>query len=473
MKTIKNIGLLVTIVLVFFSCDNRLDVLPEDNVDSNRVFLSFETINGAVIGLYSINQSGDLNGNPQLIGDFMADDVNFVGSFPSLQQIDQFETLASNATIDDFWFDAFQLIGAANSLIVNVPKVDAADIDGLTEEDQSIFVAEAKFMRALTNFQLVNLFAQPYQVSNGSNLGIPLVTTPFENKGITDFQLERSTVNQVHTSIETDLLEAINVLPETNGVRASAQSARALLARLYLYRDNWSEAATLANEVINGGAELATDYNFYDTVTESTELIFIAVNTSSDGAQDPNTGVANEVYVTYYNSAPGGRGDAPFSQDLIDAFAVEDGDKRFNDLSVAATDAGGSETFFTTKYPDIVNDASNGMILRATEMFLIRAEANLKNGSNIGDTPLNDINVLRSRAGLADLGTVDLDVILVERRKELCFEGHRRMDLLRNNRNLRPDGAAESAPGANKVIFPIVDDEINNNPNITQNPGNF
>ena len=113
------------------------------------------------------------------------------------------------------------------------------------------------------------------------------------------------------------------------------------------------------------------------------------------------------------------------------------------------------------------------MILRITEMYLIRAEANLQAGTSVGDTPLNDINMLRSRAGLADLGSVDLDAILNERRKELCFEGHRRMDLLRNNRNLRPGGGPESAPGANKVIFPIVEDEFTNNPNITQNPGNF
>ena len=113
------------------------------------------------------------------------------------------------------------------------------------------------------------------------------------------------------------------------------------------------------------------------------------------------------------------------------------------------------------------------MVLRITEMYLIRAEANFQDGTSVGDSPLNDINLLRTRAGLADLGTVGLDAILLERRKELCFEGHRRMDLLRNNRNLRPDGGAVSAPGANKVIFPIVDNEITNNPNITQNPGNF
>lgn len=471
MKAFKILTLLIGIYITT-SCENQLDVVPEDNVASNTVFSSLATINGSMVGVYSLNQSGDLNGNPQLMGDFMADDVNFVGSFPSLQEIDQFQTLATNTSIDNIWFDGYQLIGAANNIIVNLPAVNPDDIVGLTEEVKEQLVAEAKFLRGLTYFTLVNLFAQPYQESSGSNLGVPIVSTPFEGGDISEFQNTRATVNEVHDFIEQDLLDAIAILPSTNGVRATSGAAAALLARLYLYREQWSEAANLANDVISSGVyALATDYDFYDDNPESSENIFVSVNTPSDGPQE-TTG-SDEVYVTFYNPAPGGRGDAPFSQDLLDAFAQEAGDRRFDELSQAATDAGGNDTFFTTKYPDIVNVASDGMILRITEMYLIRAEANFRESTSIGNSPLNDINLLRNRAGLPDLLTIGLDEILNERRKELCFEGHRRMDLLRNGRNLRPGGGPESAPGANKVIFPIVDDEINNNPNITQNPGNF
>ncbi|WP_343485452.1 RagB/SusD family nutrient uptake outer membrane protein [Allomuricauda sp. d1] len=473
MKTIKAITLMIGLIL-FFSCEDQLEVVPEDNVASNTVFGSFATINGAVVGIYSKNQSGDLNGNPQLISDFMADNVNFVGSFPSLQDIDQFETLATNATIDNIWLDAYELIGAANNIIVNLPDVSTVDVTGLTEADKTRFVGEAKFLRALTHFRLVNLFAQPFQVAGGSNLGVPIVEMPFEGGDISEFQQERATVNDVHAFIEQDLLDAVAALPEENGVRADADAARALLARLYLYREQWTEAADFANQVISGGNHtLATDFDFYDDNPTSSEHIFVVINTPVDGPQDESVPGSDEVYVNFYNPAPGGRGDAPFSQDLIDAFAAEPGDRRFDELSQAANDAGGNSTFFTTKYPDIVNNASDGMELRIAEMYLIRAEANFRNGSSVGDVPLNDINTIRNRAGLPNLGSVDLDAIAVERRKELCFEGHRRMDLLRNNLNLRPGGGSESAPGANKVIFPIVDDEIANNPNITQNPGNF
>ncbi|MBT8183523.1 MAG: RagB/SusD family nutrient uptake outer membrane protein [Eudoraea sp.] len=469
MKTYKIIAALVGLVLVF-SCENQLEVVPEDSVASNTVFNSFATINGAVVGVYSKNQSGDLNGMAQLTSDFMADDVNFVGSFPSLQEIDQFQTLATNTSIDNIWLDGYELIGAANNVIVNLPEV--TDVTGLDEATKSQFVAEAKFLRALTYFQLVNLFAQPYQFAQGSNLGVPLVLQPFEGGDISEFQLERSTVNEVHAQIEQDLLDAAAILPSSNGTRATSGAARALMARLFLYREQWGQAAAMADQVITSGDfALAADYDFYDDNPGSSENIFVVVNTPTDGPQE-NAG-SDEVYVNFYNAAPGGRGDAPFSQSLLDAFAAEPGDRRFDELSVAAFDAGGNDTFFTTKYPDIVNNASDGMVLRITEMYLIRAEANVRAGSTVGDTPLNDINLLRSRAGLANLGAVDLDAVMLERRKELCFEGHRRMDLFRIGQNLRPAGGPESAPGADKVIFPIVEDETTNNPNITQNPGNF
>ena len=473
MKTIKVLAFIIGLSLAF-SCEDQLNVVPEDNVASNTVFGSFATINGAVVGIYSKNQSGDLNGMPQLISEFMSDNVNFVGSFPALQDIDQFETLATNGSIDNIWIDAYELIGAANNIIVNLPDVSTEDVTGLTEADKTRFVGEAKFLRALTYFRLVNHFAQPFQFNGGSNLGVPIVEIPFEGGDIAEFQLERSTVNQVHSFIEQDLLDAIAALPADNGQRAESGAARALLARLYLYREQWTEAADFANQVIASGEySLAGDYDFYDDNPGSSEHIFVVINTPTDGPQDESVPGSDEVYVNFFNPAPGGRGDAPFSQDLIDAFAAEPGDRRFDELSQAALDAQMNDTFFTTKYPDVVNNASDGMELRITEMYLIRAEANFRNGSSVGDTPLNDINMLRSRAGLSGLGAVDLDAISLERRKELCFEGHRRMDLLRNNLNLRPGGGPESAPGANKVIFPIVDDETTNNPNITQNPGNF
>ena len=275
MRKIKIITILVGLIMTF-SCENQLNVVPEDNVATSTVFGSFATINGTVVGIYSKNQSGDLNGMPQLTTDFMSDDVQFVGSFPSLQEIDQFETLATNASIDNIWLDAYELIGAANNVIVNLPDVSPDDVTGLTEANKTQFIAEAKFLRALTNFQLVNIFAQPFQFSGGSNLGIPIVIQPFEGGEISEFQTERSTVNEVHAAIQQDLLDAAAALPEDNALRAGAGAARALLARLHLYRGEWAQAANFANQVISSGQyALATDYDFYDDNPGSSEISFL------------------------------------------------------------------------------------------------------------------------------------------------------------------------------------------------------
>ena len=455
---------LAVLMISTVSCEDKLELGPEDGLTQDVVLSNAALAEGVLIGAYSRMRDDDaFNGTPQLTEEWMSDNVNFLGSFPTFQAIRDYLTLADNTSISRYWRDHFRPIASANFLINKLPITEISD---LTEPERARLIAESKFVRALSNFNLVNLFAQPFQVSGGTNLGTPLVTEFFEGD-ITPFQLERSTVNQVHASIEQDLLAAIpDLLDVTSRGRASKGAARALLARLYLYRDQFAQAADFANQVIqDSNFTLAPDYTFYDQ-DDNAEHIFQIINNSVDG--QGGTG-----YSGLANAAPVGRGDAPFSQNLLDAFAAEAGDLRFT-LKTEGTDAIGGISTFTTKFPEGVNNSDNGPVLRVTEMYTIRAEANLRAGTSVGDTPLNDINALRVRAGLANLTAVDLDIILNEKRKELCFEGQRRMDLLRNGLDLRRIGqpnTAESAFGANKTILPIPTTETDLNPNISQNPG--
>ncbi len=468
MKIVKNF-IFTTLVLLLFttsSCVERLDIAPEDSLTGDVVLTNAGIAEGVLIGAYSRMRDDDaFNGTLQLTQEWMCDNVNFVGSFPTFQEIRDYTTLADNGSISAFWRDHFRPIASANFLINRLPTAEVPD---LSDEDRARIIAEAKFIRAITNFDLVNVWAQPFQISNGTNPGIPLVTEFFDGD-ISPFQLPRSTVNEVHAFIEKDLLEAIPDLPEvTSRGRASKGAARALLARLYLYREQFNEAADFANQVIQSSQySLASDYTFYNQ-NDSPEHIFQIINDAVDGQ------TSGQGWSGLTNPAPAGRGDAPFSQNLLDAFAEEPGDKRFTTLNIVGTDALGGTSTFSTKFPDGTNNSDNGPILRVTEMYTIRAEANLRAGTNVGDTPLNDINTLRARAGLPALATIDLGIILNEKRKELCFEGQRRMDLLRNGMSLRRPGMpneTESAVGANKTILPIPTSELDLNPNINQNPG--
>ncbi len=445
-----------------FSCAEKLELDPEDQLTQDVAFSNETLALGVLSGAYSAAQQDDvLNGTPQLMGDWQSDNVDFVGSFPTFNEIKLYTTLADNASINSVWDDSYETIGSANLVIKNVPLVDD---DNFTTDERANAVAQAKFLRALVYFNISNWWAQPVQVSGGSNPAVPLVLEPFE--GTVEYP-DRATLNEVQASIEQDLLDAVPDLDDSDRTVATKGAAQALLARLYLYQEKWQEAANMADAVIQNAAyQLAPDYTFYDT--ESTEFIFTLINNADDG-QDSGQGFSGLT-----NPTPEGRGDAPFSDDLLAAFNAEAGDLRFTNLTQTGTDALGAIRTFTTKFDDGITNADNAPVIRITEMYLTRAEANFRNGSSLGDTPLNDINLLRTRAGLADLIAVSLDDILNERRKELCFEGHRRMDLLRNGLNLRRPGMAneaDSAPGSNKVIFPVPVNELDLNPNLTQNPG--
>ncbi|MEL6304740.1 MAG: RagB/SusD family nutrient uptake outer membrane protein [Bacteroidota bacterium] len=455
-------AILSLLVLAMSSCENRLELLPEDDIAEEIVFSSEVTALGAVVGIYNRSQQDDvLNGTLQFMTEWQSDNVAFEGTFSTFEQVSVYATLATNTSIFGIWDDNYETIGAANLVIDNVPLV--ADED-FTDAERTQAIAEARFMRALVYFNISTVFGQPLQVAQGrSNLSVPLVTT-----SETGIELPRATLGEVLDFVEAELLAVIPLLADGTRIKANPGAARALLARLYLYQERWDEAASMANMVISDPFyTLASDYTFYDS-PDNAEHVFTLVNNEVDG-QDTNQGFSN-----ISNPVPEGRGDVPFTQDLLDAYAEEAGDLRFLELNQEGPGAISPNAVFTNKFPDGVNLTDDAPVMRITEMFLTRAEANLRAGTSVGDTPVNDINKLRSRAGLSDLGAVDLDIILNERRKELAFEGQRRMDLLRNGLNLRRPGQpqeAASAPGQNLTIFPIPQQVRDLSPFVEQNPG--
>jgi len=241
-----------------------------------------------------------------------------------------------------------------------------------------------------------------------------------------------------------------------------------------LYRGEWDAAANMANLVITSPVYvLAANYNFYDGNTA--EDVFSIQMSATDNSRTGSGG-----WASYHRpAAVNGRGDAPFTADLVNAFLSEPGDKRLEKSDIGKA-ADGLDKRFTLKFPDAANNADNAPIIRITEIYLNRAEA-LAEKDGINQTSIDLMNALRTRAGLPvwDLGTFAnkqafIDAILNERRKELCFEGHRRMDLLRKGKSLRTGALASvSEPGDDKIILPIPQREVDINPTLKsqQNPG--
>ena len=161
MKTYKYLFILIT-ALAFTSCEDELNVLPEDDQSTEQVFSSEAGAQGALVGVYSFAQQDDvLNGTSTLATEWQADNVDFVGSFPTFNDIRTYETQADNTSIFAIYDDNYEVIGAANNVIAFVPTIED---ENFTEEERAQVIAEAKFMRALVYFKLVNLFGQPLQV---------------------------------------------------------------------------------------------------------------------------------------------------------------------------------------------------------------------------------------------------------------------------------------------------------------------
>ncbi|WP_103070671.1 RagB/SusD family nutrient uptake outer membrane protein [Aquimarina sediminis] len=474
LKTYK-ILLLIGVLSFVYSCDDELEISPEDSLTEDVVFSSEFAIRGALTGLYGQAREVDaLNGNRYALSGIQSDELTFVGSFTSLADLFEYATQATNTITQEPWDEGYEIINNANFIITKVPDVDIIDF---TEEEKALVIAEAKFMRAMMYFEMARVYAQPFQFDNGNNLCVPISKEPFDGGASpTDFDLPRDNLSAVHAFIIQDLEDAIAGLPvSTDNTRASKSTAQALLARLRLYREEWSEAATLANEVINSGSyEFASDYSFYKTLSD--ESVFVLANTATDGTFG-GSGLHN-----FGNPSPAGRGDLFYSEFLVNALEsgvlapgnTEGKDLRLVQAAIPGNDTNGVEEIFQNKISATGNDPLP--IIRITEMYFIRAEANLRGGLSVGDTPVNDINLIRGRAGLADLVTVTLDDILNERLKEFASEGHRRMDLLRNRLPLRQAGNPQftlAGFGADKTIYPIPANQINSNPALQgqQNPG--
>jgi hypothetical protein len=105
-------------------------------------------------------------------------------------------------------------------------------------------------------------------------------------------------------------------------------------------------------------------------------------------------------------------------------------------------------------------------VIRLAEMYLTRAEANFRQGTTVGATPLADVNLIRKRAGLADLTSVTLDAILRERASELAFEGNNLFEAQRLKINL-----GTLAWNSQTLTMPIPQREMDVNKNLVQNPG--
>lgn len=449
-------------------CKDPLEIRPQQGIDAATALNTPEKVGGAVVGMYAKLDDPRLYGTdlilvPELIG---SDDyIRWDGTFSNYRQI-AIRTLNSlNSNAAGIWQRAYEGINQANLVISALPVVTSADLKNQYE-------GEARFIRGDLYFELARLYGRQYRTGgNNTQLAVPITLTASTTIDQATAKLSRSTVEQVYTQAIADLTAALAKLPESNGTRATKYSAEALLARVYLQQGNYTAARAAADDVINkSGKSLAGSVAAIFANRNGSETLFELQQNDQN-----NAGAANDGLATYFASDGGvGRGDVR----ILPTFSTqyESNDARGTDsLAASATrkliylgDGARPGRLRSIKYRTY---GQNIPIIRLAEMYLIRAEADVR--ANNAASALDDVNLIRTRSGATVLTSVTLADVLHERQLELAFEGFHIYDLKRTNADIVPASGTTPAVNANDplLILPIPQHDINLNDQLTQNPG--
>ncbi|WP_117885146.1 RagB/SusD family nutrient uptake outer membrane protein [Aureibaculum luteum] len=439
--------LLLTISLI--SCNDNLNIEPEQYLSTEVVISNSENLSKVLNNAYNdARSSSSYGGSIAIASELIADDGDlwWNGTYVDPGEFIEKAMLSDNGFVESIWMNGYDIINQANIILGN----SSAYVD---EDEKQTAEAEAKFLRAMVYFDLARLFSKPY--TNGiqnTQLGVPLVFTAVLDPKNIDYPT-RNTLEEVYTQVITDLTDAYDLLPSSNGVYATKYSAAALLARVYLQMGDYTNARDMADEVINNsGASLTNTFSGAFNNDENSEEDLLAWQVTSQDAS------SNYLNLFFAGSDFGGRSGNPDIDVEDQHYDIYDdsNDQRANFFYEA-------KYWCTTKWQ---YQFGNIPFIRLAEMYLIRAESNFRLTTTVGDTPVNDINKLRSRSTASTFGTVDLDIILMERKRELSFEGFALFDAKRLGNNI-----GTISYDANQLVLPIPLRETDANTNLEQNPG--
>lgn len=456
MKSIKYFLLLYPI-LACTACEKLVDAgEPKTMLESSAIFSGKEALSSAVAGYYQqwMGNSGWIaNGGVTLYAGLSADEL--INVYPD-EELDRFRNneLVENNDLGlsgNLWQAAYKSIFNANSILEGINKSSSIEL-GYSNQVK----CEMLLGRALHYFYLANLFGP-----------VPLVLT-------TDYEINQSlpatAVNKIYEQLVMDLEEASSLLtieyPTDGRVRPNRFAAQALLARIYLYQQNWQAAYKTASTIIEH-EEMYQLENITDVFSKNSREAIWQLQPSPGGYMNTGEGFLFNPY-DEYNSPMYTLGTT-----LSEAFSEPDLRKNW----IGINHASGTALSYPFKYTIGVHTeiTEHYFVLRLAELFLVRAEAATRLGNF--DAACADINIIRDRAGLAPIGFTTeealFNALMAERRLELfCEWGHRWLDLKRTNTT---DAVLKDykAPywQTTDQLYPIPRAQRQRNPYLKQNPG--
>lgn len=486
MKFFKHISILIAVIFSASACTDYVDYEPIDDyqITADVYFNAATDYEAAVVGTYDPLQWMYLN---ILIGDIASDNSLSGGESATdvmgLQQIDDMVHNPNNDNLTSIWKWLYEGINRANYLEENK--------DNIEFDNKAVLYGEVYFLRAYYYFELVKFFGD-----------VPLFTDRRLTASDSE-TLQRTSKTEVYAQIEADLIAAIAALPTTQVQkgRVTKFAAQALLGKVYLYQDKFTEAASAFENVI-GVFSLVSNYGdqFLRTGENGSESVFEVQHTNTSNWWDwgytpqgteGNFGIIHNGPRAFDGPsyASGWSFNTPTST-LFDSY--ETGDTRrdatvldivaFADATGASYAEGYKHTgYFNHKYipragesgaQTELNYLANYRSIRYADVLLMAAEANNRGG--IDDAKAQGyLNQVRARAfGDADhnillTGSALTEAIWEERNFELAMEGHRFFDLVRTGQ------AADKISGfvtGKHEVFPIPQQEMDIS-GLTQNAG--
>jgi hypothetical protein len=442
---------------ILLSACEKLEVKPPDLVDPSVAIKTEQDVKDLLNGCYTVlRDDGFMGGQVQITSELMSDLVNGVPLTGDYLNIFNFNTTGIG-TINTQYTKPYAIIQRANNTLENLSLVTSSDASKNNIEGQ------ARFMRALSYFEMVKLFTQPWGFTpNNDHLGLVIKT-----KSDLETALPRATVKEVYDLILSDLTTAQAILPVTNGNYPTNFSAKAILAKVYFQMNKFDSAYKYADQVIASGQfsfdnTAAFITNRFNTVKSSEAIVWIVYEPTWTGSfgrlgSNPDQSMSITITKTAYESG-----------------ALNLNDRRrawYKDSLITASQ---NHIYSIRKYPKLFVLP----LIHVTEMKLIRAESAAELGQNLA-TAITDINDITNRAyggtmtalpGGSSAATIKARV-RSERPLEMVFESGDRLQQIKRIGAKGETSASRMAPWNCKGMvlqFPAV--ETNVNSQFVQNP---
>ncbi|RYY19567.1 MAG: RagB/SusD family nutrient uptake outer membrane protein [Chitinophagaceae bacterium] len=444
--------------------DEYLNPVSQTSLSDATAFDTKDRIVNQVNGIYLALKSGQLLGGRYFIyndvrgENFLSNDGNRVTARAAWE----FSETSGDNEVNNLWSAAYTAINRANLFLDGMTTKG----DAVAGADAAKFRGEARFVRAVTYYSLLQFFAKPYWDGNGSQPGLPLRLTGIKGGGLNN--LARSTVGEVYTQILADLDFAEQNLGTTNGsavlnvTRAHRNAAIAMKVRVHLSMRNYPAVVTEANKIVSASAPFtassgvahalqANIASVFAMAATTTESIFSMPFTSND-----QPGTQNQLGFYYMPIVSGNGAGAIF---YLNPSGI------LGDASWKATDARKTNFVTTSDSKDWLSKYKGpgpwldwAPVIRYPEVLLSLAEALARTTNTVDSRALALLNAVRTRSDATttfvagDFANADalVNAILRERNIEFLGEGIRSIDILR----LGLPFPAKAVPGFSVTAVP-------------------